>query len=318
MNLLPLLSRLVVLRPPVVVVPHEGADVDAVASAVGLVRFFRALEKEAVALIPSLSAPASRLLQALGLASTSAYPVEGQDVVVVDTVSPHMIPVDVSRARRVVMVDHHPGEHPFDAVVYDVRSCSEIVAELLFHADVYDEPVYLALAAGIVSDTAGLHGADHRSLSTLSRILRAIDKDLSDVYEVLLPRRDISERIARLRALERSEIHRFGDYLVVLSRVGAFEASAASVIVQAGADVALVYSDKRLTGRMAPRFQRETGVDLLSIFSRVQSLVGGSFGGHPLAAGMVVEDPEKAARAAVDATEALLRERGFSFVHRVY
>ncbi len=318
MNLLPLLSRLVALRPPVVVIPHEGADVDAVASAVGLVRFFRALEKDAVALIPSMSAPASRLLQALGLEYVSEYPVEGRDVVVVDTVSPHMIPVDLSNARRVVMVDHHPGEHPFDAVVYDVRSCSEIVAELLFHADVYDESVYLALAAGIVADTAGLHGADHRSLSTLSRILKKVGKDLSDVYELLVPRRDISERIARLRALERSEIHRFGDYLVVLSRVGAFEASAASVIVQAGADIAFVYSDQRLTARMSPRFHRETGVDLLAIFSRVQSVVGGSFGGHPLAAGMAVDDPEKAARVAVEATEALLRERGFSFVHRVY
>ncbi|HID73342.1 TPA: hypothetical protein EYP38_05365, partial [Candidatus Micrarchaeota archaeon] len=246
MNLLPLLSKLVVLAPPVAVIPHENADIDAAASAAGIVRFFRFIGKESVLFAPSLSAPAARLLEKLKIEYVPEYDVSGKDVVVVDTVSRHMIPVDLSGARRVVMVDHHPGEHPYDVVVYDACSCSEIVAELLLHNGVRDERTFLALAAGIVADTAGLHAADARSLGTLARLLEAVNADMSDVFDLIVERRDISERLARLRSLERAEIHRFGDFLVVLSRVGAFEASAAMTLLLAGADVALVYSDRRL------------------------------------------------------------------------
>ncbi len=318
MNLLPLLSRLVVLTPPVVVIPHENADIDAVASAAGTVRFFESIEKDAVLFAPSLSAPAARLLERLNIDYAADYSVSGRDVVIVDTVSEHMIPVDVSTARKVVMIDHHPGKHPYDAVVYDTSSCSEIIAELLLHNDVRDERIFKALAAGIVADTAGLHAATAQSLAVLSKLLEAANIDMSDVFDLIVERRDISERLARLKALERAEIHRFGDFLVVLSNVGAFEASAAMTLILAGADVALVYSDKRLVGREANQFYKKTGITLLDIFSKTAKSVGGTFGGHPLAAGMVTSDPEEAARAAVDVIEQCLREKGHAFVHRVY
>lgn len=318
MNLLPLLSRLVSLTPPVVVIPHENADIDAVASAAGITRFFQFINKESVLFAPSLSAPAARLLEKLNIEYVAEYDVSDKDVVVVDTVSEHMIPADLSDARRVVMVDHHPGEHPYDAVVYDACSCSEIVAELLLHNGVLDERTFKALAAGIVADTAGLHAANAQSLTILAKLLEAADMDMSDVFDLIVERRDISERLARLKSLERAEIHRFGEFLVVLSNVGAFEASAAMTLLLAGADIALVYSDKRLVGRESKQFYKKFGITLLDIFSEIAGSVGGMFGGHPLAAGMATPDPERAARAAVDVIRKHLKKSGYSFVHRIY
>ncbi|HID09469.1 TPA: hypothetical protein EYP13_04515 [Candidatus Micrarchaeota archaeon] len=89
-------------------------------------------------------------------------------------------------------------------------------------------------------------------------------------------------------------------------------------LLLAGADVALVYSDRRLVGRESKQFYAGSGITLLDVFSEVAGSVGGTFGGHPLAAGMATPRPERAARVAVEVIERRLRERGYAFVHRVY
>lgn len=305
------------LRPPVLIIPHVNADVDAVASAVGLQSFLESHGVRSLLFFPSLSAPAAKVLKDFAVGYTTGADVSDRDVLVVDTSSSSMLPLDLSAARRVLTVDHHEGGD-LEGCVFDTPSLSEVVAELLMADGVRDRRAYALLAAGVYADTAGLVAARPSTLVTLGRVLELAGMGVGDVARIVSHRPPVSERIARLKALRRMEIHRFGEFIVVTARSGAYEGSAAWLFVLAGADVALVAGENRVVARMSDEFMARTGIDLTDLFSAVSVKIGASWGGHPGAAGMHVADPLTAISAVLSELEKLLRERGYRFVRKSY
>ncbi len=291
-----LLDLLCSLPSPVSVIPHDVADIDAVASAFGIKRALEALGKDARVVARSLSAEASYLLERLGLEVDEE--INCASMVVVDASDPSMVSIELP--AEILVVDHHPtNSWKTRKYVEDRCSCSEIVYELLKELDALDRSVATLLLLGVYTDTAGLMAADSRSLNAVYELLEYLGGRLGDYTELILRRRDISERIAMLKALRRAEIYRVGDVLVVLTNVSAFEASAAMAALKLGADVAVVYSEKRVTARATMSFIREY-FSLLDIFREISKEFGGvSFGGHEGAAGAHVENPERFARALV-------------------
>ncbi len=311
-------TTLLSLRPPVLILPHVNADMDAVASALGVHTFLRHHCIASALFFPSLSASAAKLLKDLAVDYSTDLDVAGRDVVVVDTSSSSMLPVDVYPARRLVVVDHHRGGD-LRGFIYDAPSLSEVVASLLLADGIRDERAYLALAAGIYSDTAGLIAATPFTLEILSKTLAAARAEaLSDVIRLVSQRRTVFERIARLKALRRAKIHRFGEFVVVTSDAGAYEGGIAWEFINAGADAAFVAGKKRVVARLSDDFILRTGIDLSDIFSRVAEELGGNWGGHPAAAGMHVSHPKKALVLVLDVLADLLRRTGFSFTRRDY
>ncbi len=311
-------STLLSLRPPVLILPHVNADVDAVASAVGVHSLLRKHDIGSVLFFPSLSAPAARLLKDLAVDYVTDSDVSGRDVVVVDTSSSAMLPVDVYPARRLVVVDHHKGGD-LRGFIFDTPSLSEVVAALLLSEGLRDERAYLALSAGIFDDTAGLIAATPSTLGILSRAMAAAKLEaVSDVVRLVSERRSVSERIARLKALRRARIHRLGDFVVVTSDAGAYEGSVAWEFINAGADAAFVAGRGRVIGRLSDEFILRTGVDLTDVFSRVSQKAGEKWGGHPAAAGIHASDPKETLEHVLDVLSDLLKKRGFSFVRRDY
>lgn len=310
-------STLISLRPPVVILPHANADIDAVASAVGVQSFLKKHGIASVLFFPSLSAPAAKILRDFAIDYATDLDLDGKDVVVVDTSSSSMLPVDIFPSRRVVVLDHHDGGD-LRGYVFATPSLSEIIADLLLMDGVRDRRAYTLLAAGIYSDTAGLIAADAHSLKTLGSILEHVDMDVGDIARIVSSRPNVSERIARLKAARKMKIHRFGDFVVVTSKSGAFEGSIAWFFILAGADVALVAGRDRIIARMSNDFIFRTGVDLTDLFSAVAKKIGASWGGHPGAAGMRVSDVDSALEALLSELGTLLHDRGFHFVRRDY
>ncbi len=311
-------SALLSLHPPVLVIPHVNADLDAVASAVAVQTYLRHHGISAALFFPSLSAPAARVLKDLALRYSTDAQVKNRDVVVVDTSSTSMLPIDVYPARRLVVLDHHRGGD-LRGFIFDTPSLSEVVADLLLSEGIRDERTYFLLALGIYSDTAGLLSARADTLSVLSSVLGfAGVSSISDIVRVVDYRGSVSERVARLKALRRHRIHRFGDYIVVTSTVGAFEGSVAWELVRAGADLSFVAGRGRVIGRASEDFISRTDIDLLDVFSRLSEELGGSWGGHPAAAGIHVDDPGKALETILSVVGNLLREKGHAFVRRDY
>ena len=73
------------------------------------------------------------------------------------------------------------------------------------------------------------------------------------------------------------------------SQVKAFEARAASKLIDLGADLAIVLAERknevRISGRSTLSFFTGTGIHLAQLFSEIETLLQGSSGGHPTAAG---------------------------------
>ncbi len=287
-----LLELLRPLPPPVDVIPHSLADVDALASAIGIQKILEAMGKEVNVVAPSLTSEASLLVDSFELQLLQER--KGASAVVVDASDPSM--VEVQLPEQVVVVDHHPT-NSWDVPKYveERGSCSEIVFNALNSLGVYDRTTYTLLLLGIYTDTAGLRVADWHSLETISKILNVLGGRLEEYVDILFRKRDISERIAMLKAMRRAEIYRVGDVVIVLTNVSAFEASAAMAAIKLGADVAIVFSEKRVSARATATFIRQYG-SLLPLFEKVVEEVGGTFGGHDGAVGASTPDPERFAR----------------------
>jgi nanoRNase/pAp phosphatase (c-di-AMP/oligoRNAs hydrolase) len=102
---------------------------------------------------------------------------------------------------------------------------------------------------------------------------------------------DYSERVARLKACKRAKLFRVGDWIVALSHVSAYQASAARAIIDLGAHVAVVAGQKddslEISLRCTKEFHEKTGIHLgRDIAKPLGDYLRGMGGGHATAAGV--------------------------------
>jgi len=293
-----LLSHLKELKSPLVI-GHENADPDAVASAYGLSRLLDA----PIGFPEDISREGKVLLRYLDVPYELNPNVEGKDVVVVDTSTREMLGrIDLERAESVTVIDHHASKPDIQGKLYifpEFSSTSEIVYNLLRESGLaLDEKLRIALVAGILFDTKNLYLASSQTLFTVAELLG--DKTMQDILEVLSFEVDVTERIARLKALRKGEVIRIGDFLIVYVDAGSFEGSVASVLVTAGADIAIAYSSSSSLDRVSVRLSKraiEKGFDAVELLHNLTDF-GASCGGHKGAAGCKL--PPKTAEKAVD------------------
>jgi nanoRNase/pAp phosphatase (c-di-AMP/oligoRNAs hydrolase) len=102
---------------------------------------------------------------------------------------------------------------------------------------------------------------------------------------------DFSERVARLKASRRTRLFRVGNWIIALSHVSAYEASAARALVALGAHVGAVAGSKNgrieISLRSSLEFNKQTGVHLgRDIAKPLGEYLHGMGGGHATAAGV--------------------------------
>ena len=99
---------------------------------------------------------------------------------------------------------------------------------------------------------------------------------------------DMSRRISRMKGAQRLKFERIGDWIIAISEIGAFEAAVCHALLNIGADVAIVGSQKdddfRVTGR-ATKPAVNAGIHLGDIMNSMSVEIGGEGGGHDGAAG---------------------------------
>ncbi len=276
-----LLSHLLSLKRPFVV-GHESADPDAVGAAVAVGELVGAPIG-----FPSLSREGKLLLKHLSVPYELSPNLEGKDAVVVDTNNVEMLGgVSLEGASSVTVIDHHSSPPTIQGALFifpEFSSTSEIVCKLFRVAGkTPSEKTRFALLSGILFDTKNLLFAGKDTLDCVSWLLPE-GKKLVDVTEVFEGSEDVSERIAKLKALRKGRIIRYGDFLVAVVDSGSFEASVATTLVKAGADVGIALTEEKSIDRMSIRVSRRAqrmGISALE-------LVGGESGcgGHPTAVG---------------------------------
>jgi nanoRNase/pAp phosphatase (c-di-AMP/oligoRNAs hydrolase) len=102
---------------------------------------------------------------------------------------------------------------------------------------------------------------------------------------------DFSERVARLKASRRAKVFRIGRWIVALSHVSAFQASAARALIDLGAHVAVVAGEKNgkteISLRCTREFHERTSIHLgKDIAKPLGEYLSGMGGGHSTAAGV--------------------------------
>jgi nanoRNase/pAp phosphatase (c-di-AMP/oligoRNAs hydrolase) len=199
--------------------------------------------------------------------------------------------------EKTIVIDHHE-ENPeiekisdMPLVQSDRFSTCEILVDLFNTLEVkIPSKIANLLLAGILFDTRRFYYSDRKTLNAAIGLLDA-GADYTACLESLVIRPDRSERIARLKAAGRLRVVTVGDWVIVTSKIGAYEASACRGIIDLGADVVIIGGKPskgivRLSSRSTSEFYKETGINLgTDIMEPIGPMIGGEGGGHPNAAG---------------------------------
>ncbi|MEK6957671.1 MAG: DHH family phosphoesterase [archaeon] len=195
------------------------------------------------------------------------------------------------------LIDHHvpekerlaPEKNSLQSK--DAISTTELVYSLLKKSRMkIPKKALECIAAGIVTDSAGFLVADHKTFSIMAEVMRAAGISYGSLVSLFSVEKDLSQKIAALKAARRCRIYKSRESIFVSSDVGAFEADSATALIRVGADVAFCgYAEKgkiRVSGRVNNSWLREKKFDLArDVFNRLKEFFEGEGGGHPGAAG---------------------------------
>lgn len=295
---------------PTLFLMHVNADPDCVGSAHALQRAFGGR----VGAPDGLSKDGRRLAERLGLdVDEWPHPENFATVVAVDTSSRSQLGRLGPRVAAPLLVDHHRYGDLLEAApahAWDPAraSCAEVVLALLERIGrPPDEAAAFGLFVGLFTDTARFRFADAAAHRAAARLMELSGARFEDVERLLDPDDEeeadsLPRRLATLKGAQRATVDALGGFAVATSHVSAFDAAAAASLVRAGADVALVASERTQAARVSLRAGSRAlahGLHLGELANRAAREVGWSGGGHEGAAGLSGKPPVAPAQAAL-------------------
>ncbi|WXG45536.1 MAG: DHH family phosphoesterase [Candidatus Atabeyarchaeum deiterrae] len=311
----------------VVVLCHSNADPDAVSSALSL----RALIHQLCATIVRVEVVAE------GVSEASSRLIEAfADIEVNDEINGEpdaFILVDANNVEHVgkfkymiresekplIVIDHHVAQSSIfkkTAITYideDASSTAEIIS--LLNESVGRRPSVIEatiLLIGVIYDSKRFLILGRNTFHAANFLITA-GADYDRALLVLSYPIGRSERIARLKAAQRTRLLESNGWIIASSIVSSFEASACRGLIELGADAAIVSSDrrdeKRISTRSTKAFHDRTGINLAKIMEKVGEELNGSGGGHATAATVSgISDIEKGERLTVKYIEECVRK----------
>lgn len=282
----------------IMVITHANADPDAVAAAFTVKNTLEHLGFVVLLCFPEgISRLAKDLLEKLGLTYENNCSCNVHYAVVCDASNEVMLSgaAECLKNAEIIVIDHHePGnllQRSSVAVVEpEEPAATTLAVELAQLAGINLEPRIATLAlGGILYDTRRFSLASPRTLRAAAWLL-----EQGGNYEVAMPRSDealsYSEKIARLKAVQRSIFIDVCGTIIAVTEVTAYEASVARALVSVGADIVFVVGGKdelRVSARTSERVL-SSGFDVAAVSRRIADALGGEGGGHRGAAGVKI------------------------------
>ncbi|HDQ05530.1 MAG TPA: hypothetical protein ENN36_02260 [Candidatus Bathyarchaeota archaeon] len=282
---------------------HHNADPDAVGAAFafkGLLKRLRPNLETEIAAASGVSRLSKAMMNALPIELVDNPRIEAADLIVMlDTNTIQQLDEWSRRIkpdRPLVLVDHH-ASHPeteriatLSVTDETASSTCEIVYRLFKEAKLKpDLDAAKALFLGIAFDTRHFIIATSDTLKVVTDLVDAGVNPQETLPILSLPM-EHPERMARLKAANRMSLLRIKDWLIALSHVSAYQASACRALVALGAHVAVVAGQKQnkiqVSFRASREFYEKTGVHMGSDLAKpLGEFLGGMGGGHPVSAG---------------------------------
>ena len=284
---------------------HHNSDPDALCSAFafqGLIKRVRpnmALEIGAGGGISKLS---KQLLVYIPITVNLNPRVENADaIVLLDTNTVQQLGTLAEAVKKtavpLIVIDHHTThpetERMARLIVAKEESASTCEIIYSFYKEI-DEKLDLneakALFLGIAFDTRHFVLANSSTFQTIAE-LGKLGVNAQETLTILSLPMDFSERVARIKACRRAKLLRIDDWIIALSHVSAYQASAARALVDLGAHMAVVAGQRNesieISMRSTREFNKETSIHLgRDIAKPLGESLMGMGGGHATAAGV--------------------------------
>lgn len=289
----------------VVLLCHHNADPDAICSAYAFSSLLRQSRPQITVEIGAahgISRLSKHLLKHLPAEVKTQLNVEkAQAIVLLDTNTVQQLDdladsVKNSKAP-IIVVDHHVV-HPETERLAKISitdetasSTCEIVYDFYSQTGIKPgENEAKALFLGIAFDTRHFILANSSTLKSIAGLIDA-GVNVQETLSLLSLPMDFSERVARLKACRRTKLFRVGEWIIALSHVSAYEASAARAMVELGAHVAAVAGERdgnlEMSLRSSIDFYKKTDVHLgKDVAKPLGEYLHGMGGGHATAAGV--------------------------------
>jgi len=289
----------------VVLMCHHNADPDAICSAYALSTLLNQHRPQMVVEIGAaqgISRLSKHILRHLPITVETSPKIENADLIILlDTNTIKQLDnlaekVESSRVPLIV-VDHHVAHPSTEKIARlcitdeNASSTCEIVYRFYKQANVkIGENEAKALFLGIAFDTRHFILANSSTLKTIAELIDA-GLNAQETLPLLSLPMDFSERVARLKACRRAKLFKIGEWIIALSHVSAYQASAARAIIDLGAHVAVVAGQKNenieISIRCTREFYEKTGIHLgKDIAKPLGEYLNGMGGGHSTAAGV--------------------------------
>ena len=292
----------------VLIIGHQNSDPDAVCSAYALAMFAKRINRKIKIIFTSpesVSKLSKQILKGIPFEVTETPVLAGVDLIVtVDTNTLQQLgglrePVAQSD-KPLIMIDHH-APHPQNAKTATLVLCDEhatSTCEMIL--DMYEKSrlkptreVSQALLVGLFVETGHLSIGSRRTFEAAYKLVR-LGADPQEAIAVTRVTMDESERIARIRSAQRVRVERVGKWVVALSEVGSYHASAARALIALGAHLAIVAGKRNdeltVSFRATRDFTDEVGIHLGTDLAKpLGEKMNGMGGGHPTAAGANVK-----------------------------
>ncbi len=283
---------------------HQNADPDALCSAYAFQGLLKHLAPNAVVEIGAgegISRLSKHILDHLPIIVAKKPSVENAGVIVLldtNTIQQlgELAETVAASSAPIIVIDHH-APHPdtlakarLSITSEDSPSTCEMIFQFFKQANIQPSAHEAqALYLGIAFDTRHFVLANSSTLKTIAELCD-FGVNPRETLELLSLPMDSSERLARMKACRRAKLVKMGNWIIALSHVSAFEASAARALVDLGAHAAAVAGERddnvEVSFRCTREFIEETGLHLgKDIAKPLGELLQGMGGGHAAAAG---------------------------------
>lgn len=295
------LLRLIKHAGKIVVTSHQNSDVDAVLSCYVVKKLINRLNPSATTNIitSGMNLQAKKVVESLGI---SLEIQEGNvlpcyDVcVLVDVNNPMHVGVlkdSIAYDKPIIIIDHHKPsinmpQNALTIINEKAVATAEVVCDLIRYMDFkLTKEEAQCLLIGIISDSRRLSIGSIKTLRNVAFLLSR-GASLPEAITVLSMPMSFSEKVARLKASQRASIYCLGQWIIAVSNVGSYEASAARALIDLGADIAAVCNELngevRLCVRASEDFAKRTNIHLGEVLEKLSLSMSGSGGGHATAA----------------------------------
>lgn len=275
-----------------VILVHGNADMDAIGSAYALSKAFPDSDIFAPNGVDRVAKMVSEKmdLHIREHCDLSDY----EQVVIVDTSSPEQLEMDIPIPKDAIVIDHHipTGKWDVDSFYCDdgKTSCCEIIMSLIDAAGIgITRDMGLMLMGGMLTDSGHFQFANSDTLRAFAELMDRCGIDMDEAMDLTKAQISMSEKVAMLKAIERTKFDRVGNYIVATSYGGSFEASSCRAIMAAGADVVFVGSQRDDEFRLSARATQDVvrrGIHLGDIMKGIGTETMSDGGGHGGAAGL--------------------------------